>query len=104
MCQAVVKGFASSHLHSKSMMLELLAHFTAEETEALGAKKLTQDHTARRWQSWNSLNPEPTCKEEGGGGFSEGFSEGAAELPQGWGEQRPRVSLSERKVPSGHSD
>ena len=100
MHQAVVKGFASSHLHSKSMTLELLAHFTDEETEASRAEKLTQDHAARR----NSLNPEPTCKEEGGGGFSEGFSEGAAELPQGWGEQRPRVSLSERKVLSGHSN
>ena len=39
MCQAVVKGFASSHRHSKSMMLELLAHFTDEETEASGAEK-----------------------------------------------------------------
>ena len=38
MCRAVVKGFASSHLHSKS----LLAHFIDEETEALGAEKLTQ--------------------------------------------------------------
>ena len=42
MCRAVVKGFASSHLHSKSMRLELLAHFIDEETEALEAEKLTQ--------------------------------------------------------------
>lgn len=56
------------------MRIELLAHFTDEETDAWGAGwmvgGLTQDHTARRWQSWHSLNPELTRKEEGGGGIS----------------------------------
>lgn len=48
MHQAVVKGFASSHLHSKSMTLELLAHFTDEETEAMMVTSLPSIHTSER--------------------------------------------------------